>query len=227
MIFKLDKSLWFPDPYSAPKDYPIAVGGDLSPKRLLLAYSLGIFPWYSEDEPILWWCPDPRMVLFPEKLKISRSLKKTLKKDIFTIRFDTAFEEVINRCAVVERKDQTGTWLVPEMIDAYIRLHYLGYAHSVEVYLNDRLVGGLYGVSLGGVFFGESMFHEVSDASKVAFVHLVKRLKEWDFDMIDCQQSTEHLRRFGAEEISRKKFLDLLKESIKKRTVLGSWSEIR
>jgi len=166
------------------------------------------------------------MVLFPEKLRISRSLKKTLKKNIFTVRFDTAFEEVINRCATVERKDQTGTWLVPEMIDAYIRLHSLGYAHSVEVYLGNRLVGGLYGVSLGGVFFGESMFHEVSDASKVAFVHLVQKLKEWDFDMIDCQQSTEHLRRFGAEDISRKQFLDILRLSLKKETKRGNWSEI-
>ncbi|ACO04454.1 MAG TPA: leucyl/phenylalanyl-tRNA--protein transferase [Persephonella sp.] len=226
MIFRLDKDIWFPDPYNAPKNYPVAIGGDLSPERLLFAYSLGIFPWYSEDEPILWWCPDPRMVLFPEKLRISRSLKKTLKKNIFTVRFDTAFEEVINRCATVERKDQTGTWLVPEMIDAYIRLHSLGYAHSVEVYLGNRLVGGLYGVSLGGVFFGESMFHEVSDASKVAFVHLVQKLKEWDFDMIDCQQSTEHLRRFGAEDISRKQFLDILRLSLKKETKRGNWSEI-
>jgi leucyl/phenylalanyl-tRNA--protein transferase len=226
MIFRLSKDIWFPDPYTAPKNYPVAVGGDLSPERLLFAYSLGIFPWYSEEEPILWWCPDPRMVLFPEKLKISRSLRKVLKKKIFSVKFDTLFEEVINRCATIERKEQTGTWLVPEMIDAYIRLHRLGFAHSVEVFLNGKLVGGLYGVSLGGTFFGESMFYEVPDASKVGFVYLVQRLKDWDFDMIDCQQSTEHMRRFGAEEISRKEFLNILKESLKKKTKLGKWSRI-
>ncbi|WP_456399644.1 leucyl/phenylalanyl-tRNA--protein transferase [Persephonella sp.] len=224
MITVLTDDLWFPDPEKAPRDFPLALGGDLKPERLLFAYSLGIFPWYSEEEPILWWCPDPRMVLFLDKLKISRSLKKILKKDIFHIKFDTAFDEVITKCAVTLRKDQTGTWLTEEMIDAYKKLHKLGYAHSVEAYKDGKLVGGLYGVSLGGVFFGESMFYEISNASKVAFVNLVLKLREWNFDFIDCQQSTQHLRRFGAEEISRSRFLKLLKKSLRKETKIGRWN---
>ncbi|HHG74216.1 MAG TPA: leucyl/phenylalanyl-tRNA--protein transferase [Persephonella sp.] len=217
----LDKDMWFPDPYTAPADFPLAFGGDLSPERLLFAYSLGIFPWYSEGEPIMWWSPDPRMILFPQDLKISRSLKKVLKK--FDVSFDREFERVIKMCASVKRKGQEGTWITPEMVDAYIRLHKLGYAHSVEVYLNGELVGGLYGVSIGRTFFGESMFHTVSNASKVGFVHLVERLKSWNFDMIDCQQSTPHMARFGAVDISRKKFLDILKKSVKKPSIVGNW----
>ena len=217
----LDKDMWFPDPYTAPADFPLAFGGDLSPERLLFAYSLGIFPWYSEGEPIMWWSPDPRMILFPQDLKISRSLKKVLKK--FDVSFDREFERVIKMCASVKRKGQEGTWITPEMVDAYIRLHKLGYAHSVEVYLNGKLVGGLYGVSIGRTFFGESMFHTVSNASKVGFVHLVERLKSWNFDMIDCQQSTPHMARFGAVDISRKKFLDILKKSVKKPSIVGNW----
>ena len=220
MIWLDKEDIWFPDPYSAPGDYPLAIGGDLSPERLIFAYSLGIFPWYSEGEPILWWSPDPRMVLFPDELKISRSLKKVLKNKGFEVRFNTAFEEVIKNCATVKRKGQDGTWLTPEMIEAYIRLHKLGFAHSVETYLEGKLVGGLYGVAIGGVFFGESMFHKVSDASKVAFVHLVNRLKEKGFDIIDCQQSTPHMARFGAREIPRKEFLDIISKSIHKKTSL-------
>jgi len=217
MIWLDKEDIWFPDPYNAPGDYPLAIGGDLSPERLIFAYSLGIFPWYSEDEPILWWSPDPRMVLFPDELKISRSLKKVLKNKGFEVRFNTAFEDVIKNCATVKRKGQDGTWLTPEMIEAYIKLHKLGFAHSVETYLEGKLVGGLYGVAIGGVFFGESMFHKVSDASKVAFVHLVKRLKEKNFDIIDCQQSTPHMARFGAREIPRKEFLDIISKSIHKK----------
>ncbi len=217
MIWLDKEDIWFPDPYNAPGDYPLAIGGDLSPERLIFAYSLGIFPWYSEDEPILWWSPDPRMILFPDELKISRSLKKVLKNKGFEVRFNTAFEDVIKNCATVKRKGQDGTWLTPEMIEAYIRLHKLGFAHSVETYLDGKLVGGLYGVAIGGVFFGESMFHKVSDASKVAFVHLVKRLKEKGFDIIDCQQSTPHMARFGAREIPRKEFLDIISKSIHKK----------
>ncbi|WP_457625947.1 leucyl/phenylalanyl-tRNA--protein transferase [Persephonella sp.] len=227
MVWLDTDEIWFPDPYSAPADYPLAVGGDLSVERLIFAYSLGIFPWYSEGEPILWWSLDPRMVLFPENLKISRSLKKVLKNKNFRVSFDTEFESVIRNCATVKRKGQTGTWLTPEMIDAYIKLHEMGYAHSVEVYLNGKLVGGLYGVSLGGVFFGESMFHLVPDASKVAFVHLVKRLEKWGFDMIDCQQSTPHMARFGAVEIPRREFLDILKKSLKKKTLKGNWGKMK
>ncbi len=227
MIVWLDKNdIWFPDPSTAPGDFPLAAGGDLSPERLLFAYSLGIFPWYSEDEPILWWSPDPRMVLFPDNLKISRSLKKVLKNKGFTVKFDTNFEEVIKSCAYVPRPGQDGTWLNADMIDAYIELHKLGYAHSVETYLDGKLVGGLYGIALGGTFFGESMFHKVSDASKVAFVHLVRKLKELDFDMIDCQQSTPHMARFGAVEIPRKEFLERLSNSLKKPTIRGKWSDL-
>lgn len=227
MIVWLDKNdIWFPDPSTALGDFPLAAGGDLSPERLLFAYSLGIFPWYSEDEPILWWSPDPRMVLFPDDLKISRSLKKVLKNKGFTVKFDTNFEEVIKSCAYVPRPGQDGTWLNADMIDAYIELHKLGYAHSVETYLDGKLVGGLYGIALGGTFFGESMFHKVSDASKVAFVHLVRKLKELDFDMIDCQQSTPHMARFGAVEIPRKEFLERLSNSLKKPTIRGKWSNL-
>ena len=227
MIVWLDKNdIWFPDPSTAPGDFPLAAGGDLSPERLLFAYSLGIFPWYSEDEPILWWSPDPRMVLFPDNLKISRSLKKVLKNKGFTVKFDTNFEEVIKSCAYVPRPGQDGTWLNADMIDAYIELHKLGYAHSVETYLDGKLVGGLYGIALGGTFFGESMFHKVSDASKVAFVHLVRKLKELDFDMIDCQQSTPHMARFGAVEIPRKEFLERLSNSLKKPTIRDKWSNL-
>ena len=222
----LDKDIWFPDPYTAPADFPLAFGGDLSPERLLFAYSLGIFPWYSEGEPIMWWSPDPRMVLFPQDLKISRSLKKVLRNKKFKVSFDRDFKSVIRMCASIKRKSQKGTWITPEMINAYIRLHELGYAHSVEVYLNGELVGGLYGVSIGRTFFGESMFHAVSNASKVGFVNLVERLKIWDFDMIDCQQSTPHMARFGAVEISRKKFLDILSISVKKPSIVGNWGEI-
>ncbi len=224
MIVWLDeKDIWFPDPEKAPGDFPLAVGGDLSPERLLFAYSLGIFPWYSKEEPILWWSPDPRMVLFPKELKVSRSLKKVIKNKGFEVRFDTNFKDVIKACATVKRPGQEGTWLTEEMIEAYIKLHGLGFAHSVETYLDGKLVGGLYGVSLGGVFFGESMFHKVSDASKVAFVYLVHQLREWNFDMIDCQQSTPHMERFGAREISRKEFLNILKNSLKKETKKGKW----
>jgi len=213
----LDKDeIWFPDPYDAPQDLPLAVGGDLSPDRLIFAYSLGIFPWFNEGEPILWWSPDPRMVLFPDELKVSRSLKKVIKNKGFEIKFNTNFEEVIKQCASVKRKGQDGTWITPQMIDAYITLNRLGFAHSVETYLNGKLIGGLYGVSIGGAFCGESMFYVVSDASKVAFVYLVNHLKEKGFKIIDCQQSTPHIAKFGAREISRKEFLDILKTAVKR-----------
>jgi len=225
MIVWLDKNeIWFPNPDLAPGDFPLAIGGDLSPERLIFAYSSGIFPWYSEGEPIMWWSPDPRMVLFPENLKVSRSLRKVIKNKGFEVRFDTDFERVINMCASVKRPGQEGTWITDEMKKAYIELHNLGYAHSVETYLDGKLVGGLYGVSIGKTFFGESMFYTVSDASKVAFVKLVEKLREWDFDMIDCQQSTPHMERFGAVEIPRKKFLEILKKSVKKKDFVGKWT---
>jgi leucyl/phenylalanyl-tRNA---protein transferase len=191
----------------------LAVGGDLSPARLLEAYRRGIFPWFNEGEPILWWSPDPRMVLLPQELKISRSLAKVLKRGNYEIRVDNAFEQVMEACAA-PRKGLTGTWIHPQMIAAYGELHDMGLAHSVETWLGGELVGGLYGVGLGKMFFGESMFSRVSDASKIAFVHLVKKLQGLDFGMIDCQMKTEHLASLGAREISRKEFSQTLKELV-------------
>lgn len=195
----------------------LAVGGDLSPQRLLAAYHKGIFPWFNEDDPILWWSPDPRMVLFPAEIKISRSLRKTLKKDHYHIYTDRSFTEVMEACAA-PRAGQTGTWIHPQMIAAYSVLHEMGLAHSVETWVDGELAGGLYGVVLGKVFFGESMFSRRPDASKIAFVHLVKQLQYWEFGMIDCQVRTSHLASLGAREISRTEFsqkLDALITGIK------------
>ena len=192
-IYRLIEELVFPPPEYADPSGLLAVGGDLSSQRLLEAYRLGIFPWYSEDQPILWWSPDPRFVLELDQFQISRSLRKTLRRRIFHVTFDRVFEEVIAACATVPRDDQRGTWITPEMQQAYIDLHGLGYAHSVESWLDGQLVGGLYGVSLGKAFFGESMFHTVTDASKVALVHLVARLKRGGFQLLDAQFLTEHL----------------------------------
>ena len=175
---------------------------------------MGIFPWYSEGDPILWWSPDPRLLLFPDELKISRSLRQTLNKDIFEVTMDTAFEEVIRNCAAVHGRDDGDTWITREMSDAYIRLYQSGYAHSVESWHNGKLVGGLYGVSLGSAFFGESMFTKKSNASKVAFVKLVEQLIKWDFSFIDCQITTPHLRSFGAREVPRIEFLKLIRSAL-------------
>ncbi len=191
----------------------LAAGGDLSVSRLLSAYRNGIFPWFSEDEPILWWSPDPRMVLFPDELKISRSLSKLIRKNNYTIQTDTHFSEVMQACAA-PRKDQQGTWIHPEMVDAYNKLHQLGLAHSVETWINGKLVGGLYGIALGKVFFGESMFSRSPNASKIAFAHLVRQLSEWEFVLIDCQVKTAHLASLGAREISRTIFRRLLEQHI-------------
>lgn len=187
----------------------LAVGGCLSQTRLLNAYRHGIFPWYNPGDPILWWSPDPRLVLFPDKLVISRSLRKTLRKEFFSVTFDQAFNEVIAACAD-PRKDAAGTWITAEINAAYNQLHQAGFAHSVETWLGDELVGGLYGIALGQVFFGESMFHTKTDASKVAFATLVQRLKSWDYQLIDCQVHTRHLESLGAEEIDRASFIKLL-----------------
>ena len=189
----------------------LAVGGDLSPERLLEAYRRGIFPWYSEDQPVLWWSPNPRSVLFPEKLKISRSLNKVIKKQRFTVTLDTAFRDVITLCSQ-PRKDDAGTWITPDMIEAYCTLFEQGHAHSVESWHEGELVGGLYGIAIGKVFFGESMFSKKTDASKVAFVKLVQQLNTWGFELIDCQIRSEHLDSLGAENIPRRRFIDLLNQ---------------
>lgn len=192
----------------------IAIGGDLSLPRLLNAYQHGIFPWFSEGEPILWWSPNPRMVLFPDALKISNSLKKTLKNKPFDVRFNTAFRQVISACSHTPRAGQPGTWITQDIIDAYCTLHNAGYAISAECWQDNTLVGGCYGVKIGKMFYGESMFHHVTDASKVAFVHLVQKLKSEGVSLIDCQMKTAHLARFGAKEISRDDFIDNLSSLI-------------
>ena len=191
----------------------LCAGGDLSPQRIVDAYSHGIFPWFSDGDPILWWSPDPRMVLFPDEVKVSRSLKKRLASEVYETRVDTAFRDVIEACAA-PRDGQSGTWIVPEMVQAYVRLHELGFAHSVESWHEGRLVGGLYGMALGKAFFGESMFSRAPDASKVALVRLVERLRAADVRVIDCQQATAHLASLGAREIPRKAFAQLVQESI-------------
>lgn len=224
-VFRLSRDLIFPPPALSEPDGLLAVGGDLSVKRLLLAYSMGIFPWYSDDAPILWWSPDPRLVLFPAELHVPRSLRQTIRKEQFRVTFDTAFERVIRACAERHEDTKGDTWITDEMIDAYLRLHRAGYAHSVESWSADgSLAGGLYGVSLGSVFFGESMFARVSDASKVAFVTLVERVRQEGCLMIDCQMTTHHLQRFGAREIPREVFLHILDEGLKNPTRSGSWN---
>jgi len=223
-IYRLFEEPIFPDPAEAEPDGLLAVGGDLSPQRLLAAYASGIFPWYGEDSPILWWSTDPRLVLRPERLHLSRSLRRVLGRGVFTFTMDTAFEAVIRACGAASRPGQRGTWLVPEMVEAYVAMHDLGYAHSVETWCDGELVGGLYGVSLGSAFFGESMFHAVADASKAAFAVLARQLARWDFTLIDCQQTTAHMLRFGAEEMLRFRFLALLREAMSHPTRPGRWA---
>jgi leucyl/phenylalanyl-tRNA--protein transferase len=192
-------------------------------KRLIFAYRMGIFPWFSEGDPILWWSPDPRLVLYPNEIKISKTLKKIIKKKTFNVTMDLAFNEVINQCAQARLQNNQGTWLVKDMIDAYCKLHRSGFAHSVEVWQQGELAGGLYGVSLGKCFFGESMFTRVSNASNVGLVKLSNYLNELSFELIDCQVTTEHLIRFGAREIPRPLFLDQLKVSLGAPTHRGKW----
>ena len=223
-VYQLSEDLVFPSPYLASKEGLLAIGGDLRPQRLLLAYGNGIFPWYSEGEPILWWSPDPRLVLYPAELKVSRSLKKVFKRNIFQVSMDGAFEAVITECAQVRLENHEGTWIVDDMIQAYCRLHESGFAHSVEVWQDNQLAGGLYGVSLGKCFFGESMFTRITNASKVALVVLAQHLKALDFALIDCQIATAHLTRFGAREISRAHYLAQLAEALKSATLQGKWS---
>ena len=222
-IFRLVEEPIFPPPDYADPSGLLAVGGDLSNERLLEAYRLGIFPWYSDDQPILWWSPDPRLVLDLNDFKISRSLRKTLKREVFQVTLDHAFEEVIRACAVVPREAQNGTWITNEMLKAYVNLHGLGYAHSVESWFGGKLAGGLYGVSLGKCFFGESMFHLKTDASKVALAILVEKLRSWDFHLIDSQMTTEHMLRLGAKELPRRIFLKRLQSALRYPTKRGRW----
>lgn len=222
-VFALSDDTVFPPAHLARYDGLLCVGGDLDPSRLINAYTSGIFPWFSKGEPILWWSPDPRLVLYPENINISRSLAKKIRKGIFQITMDSAFPDVIHACATTRIEAGIDTWLVDGMIEAYIDLHRLGVAHSVEVWQDNVLVGGLYGISLGKGFFGESMFSKVSDASKTALVALCRHLMRHDFDFIDCQITTDHLLSMGAEEISREAFLEELHATLKKKGNYGVW----
>ena len=205
----LTQKIEFPDVSEASADGLLAIGGDLSPERLLYAYSKGIFPWFQDEEPILWWSPDPRFVLFPKDLKVSKSMKQILKKDLFKVTENKAFKAVIENCAIAKRKDQNGTWITEEMKQAYLKLHHLGYAKSVEVWQNDQLVGGLYGIEINeNVFCGESMYAKVSNASKVGFITFIQNS---NYQLIDCQLHTKHLESLGAKHISRLDFIDYLK----------------
>lgn len=212
-LFALDKKLAFPPVHLSEPDGLLAVGGDLSADRLLLAYRSGIFPWYEGDH-ILWWCPDPRFVLFPQELKVSKSMKALIKKNAFEFTINKAFSEVINNCKTISRREQDGTWITDEVKIAYTRLHHQGYAHSAEVWKNGELAGGLYGVRLGKVFFGESMFSNRSNASKYAFINYVEYLKTENVQLIDCQVYTEHLESLGAKMIDRENFMQELYKNI-------------
>jgi leucyl/phenylalanyl-tRNA--protein transferase len=221
-VYRLDERLLFPPPERGPRRGPIAVGGDLRPERLLLAYSMGIFPW--QGEPLHWHSPDPRMVLLADELRVSRSLSRRLRRGDLRLTLDTAFEEVMVACATVPRPGQDGTWITAGMVESYTELHARGVAHSAETWRGDRLVGGLYGLSLGAAFFGESMFAREADASKVAFVALVRQLAAWGIPLVDCQVYTEHLARFGAREWPRRDFLAALHAALDRPTRLGPWT---
>jgi len=223
-VHRLGRELAFPPPDEAEPGGLLAVGGDLSPERLLLAYSLGIFPWYDESLPILWHSPDPRMVLVPAELHVSRSLAKTLRRGSFRVTLDACFARVIGACAETPRRRGEGTWITDEMREAYLRLHALGFAHSAEAWRGDELAGGLYGVALGTCFFGESMFTRCPDASKVAFATLMRQLERWGFELVDCQMHTEHLARFGARDWPRSRFLRHLRRALRRETRRGAWS---
>lgn len=216
----------FPDPNLADDEGLIAQGGEISPEFLLSAYYQGIYPWFCEDEPILWWSPNPRMVLRPENFKLSKSLDRLIKKASFELRVDTAFKEVITNCSRIPRPGQDETWITNDIIEGYVQLHKLGYAHSFESYYKGELVGGLYGISLGKCFFGESMFFTKTDASKVAFYYLVQFAIKNNFSFIDAQQPTGHLESLGAEPLPRRDFLELLKIALQKETIRGRWTDL-
>lgn len=227
MLFRLDDNDYgFPSAELAEKDGLLAIGGDLSPLRLLNAYANGIFPWFDEDQPILWWSLDPRLIIRPGGMKVSKSLRHTINSRKFEVKIDNNFRSVMKHCAEMPREGQDGTWILDEMVEAYCRLHELGFAHSFETYLDGKLVGGLYGVSIGKAFFGESMFHSVSDASKVAFYHLHQFLQSHDFKLIDCQQETDHLKSLGAYTIPRHDFLIELEKLVTEPSLIGNWGEL-
>ena len=228
MIYQLDPLYpGFPNPEEAEPEGIIAIGGDLSPARLINAYCSGIFPWFNEDEPILWWSLNPRMVLFPDEFRYSKSLQRTVRSGKYEVRIDTSFEQVMRHCSNVDRskQGQSGTWITEEMVEAYVRLHQLGLAHSFETYYQGEMVGGLYGVSLGPFFFGESMFHTMTDASKVAFVRLVQFAREHHFRLIDAQQESTHLASLGARPIPRSEYLTELNAIGDDNTILGNWGQ--
>jgi leucyl/phenylalanyl-tRNA---protein transferase len=222
-VYQLTDALLFPDPTQANPRGLLAVGGDLGVERLLLAYRLGIFPWYGLGEPVLWWSPPKRCIVEPTRFHASRSLQRIVKQGRFSITFDEAFSQVIRACAETRLTQGEGTWITPEMIDAYCALHEVGFAHSVEAWWEGQLAGGIYGVSLGRAFFGESMFTQVTNGSKVAFFSLAQRLAEWEFSFIDCQITNPHLMRLGAYEITRREFLRRLNESLQFSTRRGQW----
>jgi leucyl/phenylalanyl-tRNA--protein transferase len=223
-VFVLSEALKFPPPRLATPEGLLAVGGDLSRERLLLAYRMGIFPWYADDEPILWWSPDPRLVLYPREFHLSRSLEKVIRRGDFEISMDRAFEAVIRECAAVRAGKGEGTWIVPDMIRAYCDLYETGFAHSVEAWRGSRLAGGLYGVSLGSGFFGESMFARETNASKVALAALAAYLNIEGFEIIDCQVTTGHLQRMGAREVPREIYLEELDRCLQATTRVGRWT---
>ena len=210
-VYLLDDSMWFPPVDEAEDDGLLAVGGDLRTERLLLAYRSGIFPWFNDEEPIMWWSPDPRFVLFPDNLKVSKSMQQVIRKEEFQFRYDTAFEEVIAACGDTPRKVMDGTWITDDMRAAYTELHRQGYTHSAEAWQDGELVGGLYGIKLGNVFFGESMFSRKSNASKFAFISWVRLLQSQGVQLVDCQLHTPHLERLGAEMITREAFIEYLR----------------
>jgi len=222
-VYILGNEHVFPNPNDSEETGLLAVGGDLEPERLLLAYKSGIFPWYSEDDPILWFSPNPRLIFELGDYKPGRTIRKVLNSGKYEVRIDTQFKEVIKSCSEVSRMNQSGTWITDEMIAAYTKLYELGYAHSFETYFDGKLVGGLYGVSLGRVFFGESMFHREKDSSKIAFHHLVLKCRDYNFDFIDSQVPTEHMIQLGCVEISRSLFLERLKNAMLKDTIKGHW----
>jgi leucyl/phenylalanyl-tRNA--protein transferase len=222
-VFRLDARLAFPPVERAEPSGLLAIGGDLSIERLLLAYASGIFPWYNERQPLLWHSPDPRYVLESRELHVSKSLEKQIRRGRYEVRFDTVFRAVIEACSEIDRPGQIGTWITPEMIDSYVELHDRGFAHSAEAFENGVLVGGLYGVSLGGVFFGESMYADAPDASKVAFVTLVRWMLEQGIDLVDSQVYTEHLERFGAVAWPRPRYIEELERRLARPTLRGTW----